>query len=323
MAKLTIQKESMSTATHWSKTKERGSYLGLKFLFAVVSLFGQRICSVFLFPITLYFYATGSNARKASKKFLTYHQEFCKSQKIETKPLKPWSVLFHFYEFSLAGLDKVNVWQNKIKREDVTIVFENDCQNIIESNIGFVAIGSHLGNIEIIRALTPKRKNLIMNAIVYTDHARNFNDLLKSINPDANLRIIQVRDISIDTSIMLKQKIDDGEAFTILADRIPDTVKNRYLNISFLGHSAAFPQGPFILASLMECPVLTAFCIKTKPGKYTLYIKKLTDKMLLDRKNREASLLPYMTEFVKQLEHHSVANPTQWYSFFDFWESKN
>jgi predicted LPLAT superfamily acyltransferase len=90
-----------------------------------------------------------------------------------------------------------------------------------------------------------------------------------------------------------------------------------------LDHSAAFPQGPFILASLMECPVLTAFCIKTKSGKYTLYIKKLTDKMVLNRANREQSLLPYMTEFVKQLESHAVANPTQWFSFFDFWESKH
>lgn len=312
-----------NSTTHWSKTKERGSYLGLKIMFAVVSFFGQRICSIFLFPVTLYFYATGSKARNSSKKFLRYHQEFCVNHQIKTNSLKPWSVLFHFYEFSLSALDKVSVWQNKIKREDVTIIFENDCLDIIESNNGFVAIGSHLGNIEIIRALSPTRKNLIMNAIVYTDHARNFNDLLKSINPDANLRILQVRDISIGTSIMLKQKIDNGEAFTILADRIPDTVKNRYLNIPFLDHPAAFPQGPFILASLMECPVLTAFCLKTKPGKYTLYIRKLTDKMLLDRKNREASLLPYMNEYVKQLERHSVANPTQWYSFFDFWESKN
>ena len=185
-----------------------------------------------------------------------------------------------------------------------------------------MALGSHLGNIEIIRALSPQRKNLIMNAIVYTDHAKNFNDLLKSINPDANLRIVQVRDISISTSIMLKQKIDQGEAFTILADRIPDSAKNRFLKIPFLDHPAAFPQGPFILASLMECPVLTAFCLKTKADKYTLYIRKLADKITLNRNNREESLLPYMTEYAKQLETYCVAHPTQWFSFFDFWKSK-
>lgn len=315
----------MTTAiqeTHWTKTKERGSLIGLKFLFWVVNLFGRRICSVILFPVTFYFYVTGTKARRASKKFLTFHQTYCKTHNIKTKPLRPWSVLGHFYEFSLSGLDKVSVWQNKISRADVNVVFENDCQNIIESNIGFVAIGSHLGNIEIIRALAPTRKGLIMNAIVYTDHAKNFNDLLKSINPDATLRIIQVRDISITTSMMLKEKIENGEAFTILADRIPDTVKNRYLKIPFLDHPASFPQGPFILASLMECPVLMAFCIKTRDGKYTLYIKKLTDKMHLNRANREESLIPYMTEYAKQLESYAVAYPTQWFSFFDFWESK-
>ena len=318
----TADATKIAPSTHWSKTKERGNLLGLKFLFGVVSLFGKRICSLILFPVTFYFYATGTKARHASKKFLKLHQEYCLKHNIKTAPLRPWSVLRHFYEFSLSGLDKVSVWQNKITRKDVTILFGNDCQDIIESNIGFVAIGSHLGNIEIIRALSPQRKGLIMNAIVFTDHAKNFNDLLKSINPDANLRIVQVRDISITTSMMLKEKIDNGEAFTILADRVPDTVKNRYLKIPFLDQPAAFPQGPFILASLMECPVLTAFCLKTKDGKYTLYIKKLADKIKLNRTDREGSLLPYMTEYVKQLEEHSVANPTQWFSFFDFWESK-
>lgn len=314
-----IQKK---TDTHWSKTKERGNLLGLKILFGIVSIFGRRLCSWLLFPITFYFYLTGTKARKASAKFLKLHQEYCKNHQIKTKPLHTWSVLSHFYEFSLSALDKVNVWQNKITRDDLTVVFGNDCQNIITSNIGFVALGSHLGNIEIIRALAPQRKNLVMNAIVYTDHAKNFNDLLKSINPDANLRIIQVRDISITTSIMLKQKIDAGEAFTILADRLPDSVKNRYITIPFLDQPASFPQGPFILASLMECPVLTAFCIKTKPGKYTLYIHKLTDKMQLNRNNREESLLPFITEYAKQLESHAITNPKQWFSFFDFWESK-
>jgi predicted LPLAT superfamily acyltransferase len=176
----------------------------------VVNTFGNRICSWVLFPVTFYFYLTGTKARRASAKFLKYHQEYCIKHQIKTKPLRPWSVLNHFYEFSLAGLDKVRVWQNKITKADVTIIFGEDCEEIIESGVGFILIASHLGNMEVIRILSPQRKNLVMNAIAYTNHAQNFNKLLKSINPHSNVKIFEVSEISITTSMVLREKIEMG-----------------------------------------------------------------------------------------------------------------
>ncbi len=110
-------------------------------------------------------------------------------------------------------------------------------------------MGSHLGNLELCRALSSRHPDIKINALVFTEHAERFNAVLKAINPDSDLNLIQVNELGADTAIMLQQKVEQGEWVVIVGDLTSVTKEQRVVWADFLGKLAPFPQGPFILVS--------------------------------------------------------------------------
>ncbi len=48
----------------------------------------------------------------------------------------------------------------------------------------------------------------------------------------------------------------------------------------FLGKAAGFPQGPYILGALLDCPVYALFCLR-EGGRYRVDAFKLADRIVL------------------------------------------
>ena len=105
----------------------------------------------------------------------------------------------------------------------------------------------------------------------------------------------------------------------MVADRTSIAHGSRSVQCEFLGEPAYFPEGPFILASLLECPVYLLFCLK-KEGKYDVYLEKLADPLELPRTTRRQDLERVVRVFADRLEKQCLAFPYQWYNFFDFWQ---
>ena len=66
----------------------------------------------------------------------------------------------------------------------------------------------------------------------------------------------------------------------------------------FLGELAFFPQGPYILASLLKCPVYIGFAIH-KGRDYILSIQDYATQVILTRKNREEQIYEYIKNMYK------------------------
>jgi predicted LPLAT superfamily acyltransferase len=165
----------------------------------------------------------------------------------------------HFIAFANAVIDKLAAWAGAISLADVEYHGRDKLFAELEKGRGIILLGSHLGNLEICRVISYLNKQVSINVLVYTKHAEKFNRLTNQYSDKSRLNLIQVTDITAATSMLLSDKIDNGELVIIVADRTPVSNSQRVATVYFLGAKAFFPQGPFILASLLKRPVYFYF----------------------------------------------------------------
>ena len=303
---------------HWSKMQERGTLLGMRILLGFYRLVGRKVLWVMLFPVVFYFYLSGKAQRRASIEFLNQVAKATNSQQ------KPgfWQGLKHFCTFADSAFDKIDAWLGRIPLD--AIVYHNKAlfEELSNSKQGAVFIGSHLGNLEVCRALSQGRYAVTINVLVFTHHAVEFNKVLKQLNPGVSVNLIQVSDTSPELAILLKQKIDQGEVIVIVGDRTSSSVAGRVNNCEFLGRSAPFSQGPFILASILGCPVYNLFCLKDN-NQYHVVFEKYADEIKLHRKTRQQDLQQLMQAYADKLGKYACQYPYQWFNFYDFWADDN
>jgi len=313
----------LDESSHWAALGERGLYWGLRVCAAAYRLFGRRGCMAVLAPVVLYFYLTGTEQRRVSRAFLS------RAFAAKGVPRLPgwWDGYRHFLSFAGRALDTFAAWTGGVKAGAVEPA-EVDALRVAEaSSQGAVFIVAHVGNVDLSRALlddTARRRLLVL---VHTRHAENYNRVLREFNPEAGVNTFQVTEIGPDTAIALKERVEQGAWVVIAGDRTPVGSMaaggvagggGRVSRVPFLGEPAPFSQGPYILASLLECPVYLLFC-RREGDRHRLYAERLAERIDLPRGRRGEALAAYAATFARSLERHTLADPFQWYNFFDFW----
>lgn len=300
---------------HWSNTEERGTVLGIKILLWIYRLFGRKVLWFFMFPVIVFLFATGKSARQGSKAF------FQRAHRTDSKvPNYSFSVgVKHFCTFADSAFDKLDAWLGRIDRSSISYNDEQAFPKIISQGKGAVLIGSHLGNLEVCRALGSMHYDITINVLVFTENAVKFNEALQSVNSDVSVNLIQVTQMSPELAMSLQDKVDNGEVIVIVGDRTSVTTSGRVEYIPFLGEEAPFSQGPFILASLLSCPVYWFFCLSEDNG-FKVIFEHVSDEIKLPRKTRKEALTDLVTQYVKRLEFYALNYPYQWFNFFDFWQ---
>lgn len=305
---------------HWSKRQERGTVLGIKALLAVYSLLGRPIFNLMLKLVMSYYYLTGKQARQASEQYLQHLQSYANRRQI-TLP-NHLSSYNHLLSFGHTMLDKLAAWKGDFSVKNLTIHGQESFQALVERKQGVLLLGSHLGNIELCRALGRRHSHIKINALVFTEHAERFNAVMKAINPNSELNLIQVSRLGPDTAILLQQKIEQGEWVVIVGDRTSTSKETRAVWADFLGQPAPFPQGPFMLASVLKAPVYLLFGLRDERSKtphFNVYFEHFSDNIDLPRKERQAALAQVVQRYADRLEHYTLQAPLQWYNFFNFW----
>ncbi len=227
-----------------------------------------------------------------------------------------------FHSFGLSILDKFDAWLGKIDLDDIELD-ENAALDELTQAGGAVVLSTHLGNMEICRAIfstgANKRK---LNVITYNEHTPTFNNFLKKVNPEAAVNFIHINNFGPDDTIMLKQRLEQGEVVVIFADRTSVNNPGSVEFVPFLSKPAPIAIGPFALATIMECPVFFMACIKdSSSGRYRTYIEPFAQPKKVSRKERKAYFTELMTRYTERLTYYCLREPYQWYNFFDFWRS--
>ncbi|MGN1282037.1 MAG: hypothetical protein ACI4UM_09095 [Succinivibrio sp.] len=312
----------MQDNDNWALKKEKtGGYYGIKIMMMLYNAGGRYLFMLMLIPVMAVYYLLSSRQRKYSKEYL----EAVRKRRIELGLCdKKLSSFRHFLSFAFMMLEKIKAWQGKIELGK-DAVYKNDSEDEItrHKDAGRLIICSHLGDIEALRAVFTHNKKAVINSVFFTDHAKNFNRLLHSISEGASLNIISAKSFGPGTAIMLREKTDRGEVVAIAADRVPvnlsSTRDNQVVEVDFLGRRALFPKGPFVLASILKCPVVLVFgLLNDKTGIIDIVCKDFSDKVVFDRRNREENLRACVQEYAKFLESLCLEYPYQWFNFFDF-----
>ncbi|NOJ04031.1 glycosyltransferase family 2 protein [Vibrio splendidus] len=309
-----------SEQPHWSRTQERGTVLGIKLLLAVYTLLGRGVFNLILRGVMRYYHLTGKRARNASEQYLFQLKAYAEQQNIEL-PAELTSYN-HLLSFGHTILDKLAAWKGDFSADNLTIHGQEQFESMVANQQGVLILGSHLGNIELCRALGRRHSNIKINALVFTEHAERFNSVMKAVNPQSDLNLIQVTSMGPDTAILLQQKLEQGEWIVIVGDRTSTSKESRSVWAEFLGKEAPFPQGPFMLASVLKAPVFLLFGLRddsqSKPH-FNVYFEHFSDKIELPRKTREQSLQQVVQKYADRLQHYTLKAPLQWYNFFNFW----
>ncbi|MGD1879205.1 MAG: hypothetical protein ACFB13_17090 [Kiloniellaceae bacterium] len=311
--------EAANRMGHWARLEERGVYLGLRFMLLSYRVLGRGGFSLLLYPVIAYFFLAGRTARRASLDYL--RAVYAMPEGKRTLPRQPdWRDSFrHFLCFGEAVLDKLLAWTGKIGPEDVDFENLELFEALQKAGRGGVLITSHLGNAEVCRALGTRKGGAQINVLVHTKHAENFNRLMREQSSQSTVALIETTEVGPDTAIMLRERVEKGEFVVIVGDRTPASLSPRHSFATFLGRPAPFPQGPFILAALMKCPVQLLFCLK-RNDRFRIVFEPFSDGIKLPRKNRSEALDELVARFAERLEYHCLAAPFQWFNFFDFWD---
>ncbi|WP_207459177.1 glycosyltransferase family 2 protein [Azospirillum sp. SYSU D00513] len=300
-------------ALHWAAVGERGAWLGMRILSAIHRLIGRRGCIAALWPIVAYFHLTDRAGRRHSMDYLRRVHA--------AKGLPPpgrLDSLRHYMTFATKALDSFAAWDDPSRTGPLEVAGSEEIERLAAGGRGGLLIVSHLGNAELCRARLTERFNRPMNVLLHTRHARLYNRLLKSVNPDVEDHTIQVTEVGPDTAIDLTNRVQRGEWIAIAGDRTPVMGQARTSLVPFLGQDAPFSQGPYVLAALMGCPVFLMFCLR-EGDRHVVRFEHFSDRIELPRRNKDAALTELAARYARRLEEHCLSAPLQWYNFYDFW----
>ncbi|OYQ73361.1 hypothetical protein [Wohlfahrtiimonas sp. G9077] len=307
----------MAKSHDWHEQPEmKGALLGIRILLWIERALGRGFFTVILWPVMMLYWLFGKTARRASIEYLSVLRHYANAHQMNVPKCHS---LAHFMSFGQALLDKLLCWCGKIELKDV--VLSQESRDILNHREGMLIMGSHLGNIEVCRALAEMQTTQTIHVLMQVEQTAGFNQVLTELNPQSQINLVSIADITPETMIFLKSALDRGDYVAILADRLPAAHHHRghhAHNLNFLGKAAAFPTGPFVLAMLLKAP--TYFMVGLKKGKhYHIHLHAL-HVPTVTRSERTQAMISMMQEYVDHLTHYCLQAPLQWFNFYPFWQ---
>lgn len=306
---------------HWAQQDEVKGLWGMHLMLRVWERLGRRAFTVLLWPVIGVYWLIARPARQASRQWMARVKQELRQRSMPVP--SRLNSFFHFMRFGNAMLDKVASWRGELKlhRDIVFAPGASGALNIAAPQ-GKLLLASHLGDVEACRALAQLEGSKIINALVFSENAQRFKQIMSEMAPEAGVNLMSVTDIGPDTAIAIKEKLERGEWVAIVGDRIAVNPQRggewRVIWSRFMGQPAPFPQGPFILASILRCPVVLIFALRQQ-GKLVLHCEPFADPLRLPRGERQQALQDTVDRYAQRLEHYALMSPLDWFNFFDFW----
>lgn len=307
-----------SAGTHWAAQKERGSFIGMKLTALAIRALGRGPVTPVVWLVVLYFFMTGRSARRNVHE---YQQRLVTwSGRRDLFPRRR-PVLAQFLAFGECMLDRFDVWRGKLHLRDVDMDDPDGVrQALLTGGRGQMLVCTHLGNLDVCRAMAEIGEGVPLNVLMHLPNAAHFNRLLGQ-SGDKRLRLMHVGDLDTAAMMDLSQRLDRGEWIAIAGDRNPEH-GGRVVDVPFLGSVAAFPQGPWLMAAMLRCPVNLVCCLKHEK-RYCIHLRRFDDPATWERKNRDALIADAVARYASWLAEHCLRAPLQWFNFHPYWKPSN
>jgi predicted LPLAT superfamily acyltransferase len=302
-----------SAATHWARIGESTFTFGIWFLYGTYRVFGRWPFRLCLYPVVLTHWLLRPGVRQASMQYLQRLQQATGA--LGHEPTRRDS-LRHVSLFAETLLDKLLAVAGRYPFAQVRTQGREELYEYLAQGRGAVIITAHMGCMEMCRAMGEARGARI-NVLVHTRHAERFNRLLEKLSPGHGVRLMEVSETDPSFSLRLAERIEAGELVAVAGDRVPVTA-SQAVDARFLGHTAQFPVGPYVLAALLRCPLYLLTSIH-EDDTYRIQMERLADAVVLPRGNRAQALAGLAQRYADALTQRLVRSPYDWFNFFPFW----
>lgn len=299
--------ETEQRAETWLSQGERGTLLGIRLFYWTATVLGRTPARIIVRLIALWYALFGRGVVRASRHWL--------ETVLERKP-SFGDIYRHFLYFAQTIADRLFLVQGKTEAFTTTRTGDHHMQRALADRTGAILLGAHVGSFEAMRA-DSTNINVPLTIVGHFENAKMINQLLSELNPEAAARVIHITPDSVDFIFGIKQCIERGELLGTMGDRVGLNEKN--VEVMFFGRKARFPTGPFVLASVLKCPVFLTLGLYSEPNHYALHCEPLVEHVVLSRKHREQDLQQHVQHYASRLEHYCRQAPYNWFNFYDFW----
>ena len=308
--------------TGWSRVAERGSLWGLRLTVWCYRNFGRTLSLALVHAIVAYFFLTDRAGRRASRAYLRRVYVTPEGRSSLGHAPGTWASFLHYREFALAIFDRLAIWFGRDDEISVEAHGTELIDRVTEQGRGAIIVGAHLGSFDVMRLLAA-RVGVTVNVLMYTANAPQINRIFRDLAPDAETRVIQSGRDPLQTAFEIRECVERGEMVAILGDRVEPGDRGRTRPVQLLGDPVELPEGPFLLACLLRCPVFLMLGLRREPGHYEVFTEELVDGADFERGEREKAIEESLTAYAERLERRCLEVPYQWFNFFDYWREES
>jgi predicted LPLAT superfamily acyltransferase len=185
---------------------------------------------------------------------------------------------------------------------------------------GVLLLGAHIGSFEVLRTLGETRADVRICVVMDRLQTPGLTAALHALNPAIAANVIDAGGDASALALAMHDAARAGALIGLLGDRARPGESVH--EVEFFGERAAFPVAPYLLASLLELPVVLAFGLYRGGNRYDLYFETFADEIRLARSERSAQLGAWTQRFAGRLEHYTRLDPYNWFNFYDFWHRR-
>lgn len=286
----------------WNGRTWGGSF-GHRFLFLLMKVTPLWLAYFFMSFGVCCFLAAHSSERKSIYRYFRYIHNYGWLR-------SSYMVLLNHFRFGQVIIDRFAVYARGVKAVKVEISEPDEFIPLTEQKQGIIVAGAHFGNLEIAGySLSQDRKKI--HIFAYSGEESTMQNHRESA---FNRNEVIMEHIGNDMSHLfaIKNILDDGDIVQMMCDRFAG--KEKGMDVSFLGHPAAFPVGMFRIADMMKIPIVTFFVARTGYRRYRIY----TRQMKSDPEQDNVKVM--LWQYVSHLEEMVRAYPEQWFNYYDFWK---
>ena len=311
----------MKAGTGWLSVAERGSLLGMYFIVGCYRVFGRRVCSYLIVPVVGYFFVTGGRARRASRQYLQRLHRWSGRHGNGGAARAPGLLASfrHFHQFALNIIDRASFFVGDTADFAAVVHGREHLERLARAGRGALVLSAHLGSFDALR-LVADEGGVPLNVAMFLRNARMINAVFTRLNPSRPLRIIDLERAAPRSVFDIRACIQRGEFVGMLGDRVGLGDDARISWVPFLGERAAIPHGPFLLASVLKCPVLLMIGLRVDHATYEVFVEVLAEQIMLPAMDRGGALDALARDYVGRLEHYCLRAPYQWFNFYEFWD---
>jgi predicted LPLAT superfamily acyltransferase len=294
----------------WKQRPEGGGFFAIWLIRTIARRGGRLVARLCLYPITLYFVVMRGPERRASRAYL--------ARVLAHRP--DWSdVARHIHTFAATILDRVFLLSGQLQRFDIRVTGIDAVHERLDTGRGLLLFGSHLGSFDALRVLGATRPDLKVRVVLDKGHNPAMTELLDALNPEIARTVIDAGMDGPSIVLAIKQACDEGALVALLVDRVRSG--EPWLPAPLLGDFAPFPTAPWLIASVLQVPVMLAFGLYRGGNRYDLVFETFSDRTTMARHNRSEAVAALVQAYAQRLQHHARLAPYNWFNFYDFWHA--